>query len=120
MNEETQEFPFLTHVSLQGEDKLCLILNCDEKVVSYYDLDKIVFIEEKAKLLELGDIWWHESNRLLPINVFLRQDMMEFKKYIVTVNVKDIDIISGPETSLNNLTRKRIKKRQITLIKKTK
>ncbi len=116
----TDEFPFLTHISLQGGEKLCLIQNSDEKILSYYDLDSIVIKEEKARLLELGDTWWHESNRLLPINIFLREEMTRYKPFLRTVNKKDVEVISGPCTSLNNLIRKRVKKRQITLVRKPK
>jgi hypothetical protein len=115
-----EEFPFLTLIRYQDTEKLCLVLNSDEKVLSYYDLDKIIMKEKKAKLLELGDTWWNESNRILPISVFLRDEMREFKKYIVTINLKDVEVISGPQTSLLNLVRKRVKKRQITLVKKVK
>jgi hypothetical protein len=92
----------------------------DDKVLSYYDLDFMGTNEEKAALLALGEVWWYESNRLLPINIFLRDDMLPFKKFIRTVNMKDITIISGPMTSLNNLVRRRIKKNTITLVKRVK
>lgn len=115
-----EDFPFLTHIRYQDTEKLCLVLNSDEKVLSYYDLDKITLKEEKAKLLELGDTWWNESNRILPISVFLRDEMKMYKPYIVTINLKDVEVVSGPQTSLLNLVRKRVKKRQITLVKKIK
>ena len=115
-----EEFPFLTLIKHKETEKLCLVLNSDEKVLSYYDLGKIISKEKKARLLELGDTWWNESNRMLPISVFLREDMIEFRSFIVTINIKDVEVISGPQTSLLNLVRKRVKKRQITLVKKVK
>jgi len=103
-----------------GEEYICIILNADEKIMSFYDISKFRTKEEKETFIGLGDIWWHESNRLIPINIFLREEMKQFRDYLRTVNRKDVTIISGPCTSLNDLIRKRVKKRQITLIKRTK
>lgn len=117
---EEHNLPFLTHISHLGDEYLCIILNADEKILSFYDISSFKTKEERSTFIELGDIWWHESNRLLPINIFLREEMKPFRDYLRTVNRKDVTIISGPCTSLNDLIRKRVKKRQITLVKRAK
>ena len=117
---ESNTLPFLSHISHLGEEYLCIILNADEKILSFYDIERIRTPEDKATFLKLGDVWWHESNRLLPINIFLREEMKKFRECLRTVNRKDVNIISGPCTSLNDLIRKRVKKRQITLVKRIK
>lgn len=117
---EPHTLPFLSHISHLGEEYLCIILNADEKILSFYDIGRIRTQEDKEMFLKLGDVWWHESNRLLPINIFLREEMKKFRDCLRTVNRKDVNIVSGPCTSLNDLIRKRVKKRQITLVKRIK
>ena len=74
--------------------------------------------EEKAKLIELGEIWWWESNRMLPINIFLRKEMGAFKHIQRTMNSKDVKVTHGPTVNLNKLTVKRIKRKSVQLLKK--
>ena len=74
--------------------------------------------EEKQRLLELGSIWWWESNRMIPINIFLREDMKDFNHCLLTMNSKDVKVTIGPVTNINNLTVKRIKRKSVQLIRK--
>lgn len=120
MSEEIQqELPFLSCVRHHGEEHICIILNYDDKIMSYYDFNSIRTPEEKQHFLKLGDLWWYESNRLLPINIFLPYKMNVFRYCIRTVSIKEIEIVFGPATSLNNLLKKRVKKRQIQLVRHT-
>jgi hypothetical protein len=117
--EQIQEsFPFLSGVR-KGEDEfICIIQNADDKIMSFYDFEAIVDEHERQLFLEFGEIWWWESNRQLPINIFLQGQMDSFKFCLRTINLKDVDILFGPVTSLNDLFKKRIKRRQIQLVKK--
>lgn len=114
----SEKFPFLSIIKYQDEETLCIIQNHDEKVMSFYDLTRIKSKETRKKLLDLGDIWWWESNRILPINIFLPDAMKEFQPFLVTVSMKDVEVLLGPVTSLSNLLTKRIKRRQIQLVRK--
>jgi len=113
-----EQFPFLSCVRAAETEFVCIIQNADDKILSFYDFNSINDVNEKNLFLELGEIWWHESNRILPINIFLKGEMEPYKSYIRTVQVKNTDIVFGPITSLNNLFQKRIKRRQIQLVKK--
>ena len=73
--------------------------------------------EEKTYFLKLADTWWWESNRLIPINVFLKIDW-PFKFAVKTMNSKDVDIKFGPHVSLRDISPKRTKRRSITLVRK--
>ena len=112
------DFPFLSGVLHQEREYIGIIQNHDDKIMSFYDFNCIKTSKEKKLFLEYGDIWWWESNRLLPIHIFLTERMRPFRYCLKTVNMKDVDVQFGPITSLNNLMKKRIKKRQIQLIKK--
>jgi hypothetical protein len=72
----------------------------------------------KQRFLNLGDEWWWESNRTIPINIFFNREFDIFKKYIKSFNTKDTEIVFGPATSLNNVQKKRIIRRNISLVKK--
>lgn len=113
-----EQFPYLSCVRAAEIEFVCIIQNADDKILSFYDFNSIGDPNEKQLFLELGEIWWHESNRILPINIFLQGQMEPYKPYIRTVQIKNIDILFGPITSLNNLFQKRIKRRQIQLVKK--
>ena len=47
---------------------------------------------DKMKFLKCGEIWWYESNRKLPINIFLKGDFKYFRSTLVSLNSKDVKI----------------------------
>jgi hypothetical protein len=76
--------------------------------------------EAKKQFLEMGEAWWWESNRLIPINIFLKQEMAKFKYAIMTMNSKDVRIVEGPCVNLGNLSVKRVKRKNVQLVRKVK
>jgi len=113
-----EKFPFLSGLRCQNHEYIGIIQNSDDKIISFYDYESIRSPEEKLLFLELGETWWWESNRLLPINIFLQGQMQQFRYCMKTVVNKDVEIMFGSVTSLNNIMKKRIKKRQIQLIRR--
>jgi hypothetical protein len=85
-----------------------------------YDYSALKTEEEKTRFLEMGDIWWWESNRMIPINIFLNKEMHSFKYIIKNLSSKDVKVLFGPVTSLNDIIVKRVKRRSITLVRRTK
>jgi hypothetical protein len=118
LDEIKEKFPFLSGLRCQNHEFIGIIQNSDDKILSFYDYESIRTSEEKKSFLELGEIWWWESNRLLPINIFLQGQMLGYRYCLKTMVNKDVEIMFGSVTSLNNIMRKRIKKRQIQLIRK--
>lgn len=112
-----QEYPFLSCIRSGATEYVCIIQNTDDKVMSFYDLSS-VNPDERRLFLEFGEMWWWESNRQLPINIFLHGQMDIFRYCLRTINVKDVEVLFGPITSLNELFKKRVKRRQIQLIKR--
>jgi hypothetical protein len=119
LDEIKEKFPFLSGIRCQTHEYIGIIQNSDDKIISFYDFEAIRTPEEKIKFIELGETWWWESNRLMPINIFLQGQMAPFRYCIKTVVNKDVEIMFGSLTSLNNIMKKRIKKRQIQLIRKS-
>jgi len=110
-----EKFPFLTLCRLKDvESFIGIILNKTKSFTSIYSLYDIKK-EHKAKFLELGEIWWFESNRKLPISIFLKEDIKLFKYVLRNFPTKDLEIMIGPVTCLSDLADKRIKRKLITL-----
>lgn len=117
LEEIKEKFPFLSGIRCQTNEYIGIIQNSDDRIISFYDYEVIKSAEEKALFLELGDTWWWESNRILPINIFLQGQMQQFRYCLKTVVNKDVEVMFGTTTSLNNIMKKRIKKRQIQLLR---
>lgn len=114
----SENHPFITVCSYAGQDYVGIIQNRDDMVTTIYDYGSIVEPVVKQKFLELGDIWWWESNRLVPINLFLKDDWSIFKPYLRTFNNKSLVVVHGPICSMNELSKRRSKRRSITLVKR--
>ncbi len=119
LTEHLQEhLPFISVLHYGTEEYVGIIINQDQYVTSFYDLGILRTPEEQARLLELGEVWWWESNRQMPINIFLRTEIAEFKFAIKTFNSKDVRVILGPIVNLSNLSLKRVKRKNVQLVRK--
>lgn len=123
MNEEffkklSDNHPFITICSYSNQDYVGIIQNRDDTVTTMYDYGAITQAELRAKFLELGEIWWWESNRSIPINIFLKDEWGIFKPYVKTFNNKGLQVIHGPVVSMSDFSKKRSKRRSITLVKR--
>ena len=121
LTKEIQEkFPFLSVVQYGGNEYIGIIINQDQWVTSMYVYTDIRSAQEQENFLELGEVWWWESNRMIPINIFLRKELDVFKYCIITMNSKDVQVTIGPAVNLNNLSVKRVKRKNVQLIKRPK
>lgn len=114
-----ENFPFISVITHVNQEYVGIIINQDAQVTSIYDYSAIRTDAEKAKFLELGEAWWWESNRQIPINIFLLKEISEFRYAIKNFSTKDVKVLFGPCTSLNDIIVKRIKRKSITLIRKS-
>lgn len=113
-----ENYPFISVLTHVDKEYVGIIINQDSAVTSFYDYAAIRSEEEKTRLLELGEIWWWESNRQIPINIFLNKEIIEFRYVIKNVNTKDVKVLIGPCTSLNDIITKRVKRKSITLVRR--
>lgn len=114
----SENHPFITVCTYANLEYVGIVQNRDDTVTTFYDYGSIVNQELKTMFLELGDNWWWESNRLIPINIFLKEDWAVFRPYLKTFNNKGLEILHGPTTSMSELAKKRIKRKSITLVKR--
>jgi len=115
-----ENFPFISVVTYGGNEYIGIIINQDSTVTSMYVFTDLRTEVEQKLFLELGDVWWWESNRLIPINIFLRKEMDQFRYTIMTMNSKDVKVSIGPCVNLNNLAIKRVKRKNVQLVRKPK
>jgi len=114
----TEKYPFITLCVYANAEYVGVVQNRDDTVTTIYDFGSIPSQEDKMKFLELATTWWWESNRSIPINIFLRAEWEQFRYTIRTFVNKDLVILHGPACSLSDITNKKIKRRSITLVRR--
>ena len=112
------KFPFLSLIQKGDLEYVGIVQNQDSNVISFYDYGRLMMPQDKIKFLKCGEIWWHESNRKLPINIFLKGDFRYFRTILVTLNTKDVKIVEGPTVKLSEISKKRVKRRTIQLVRR--
>jgi hypothetical protein len=114
----TEKYPFITLCVYATTEYVGIIQNQDASITTIYDFGSIQDVGIKKRFLELANIWWWESNRSIPINIFLKGEWDEFRPYLRTLNSKDLEIIHGPVCSLIDIARKKSKRKSITLVRR--
>jgi hypothetical protein len=112
------QYPFLSYLTYGGNDYLGIIQNHDDVITTIYDYSLLNTTEQKLHFLELAESWWWESNRLIPINVFLKHEWSMFRGILKTFSSKDVKIKYGPYLSLKEIAQKRSKRKAITLVRR--
>lgn len=110
-------YPFVSCVKSNDIEYVGIVINFDNFVTSIYDISVIRSEDERKIFLEMGEIWWWESNRKIPINIFLKSEMQLFRYAIKTFNSKDIELVFGPSVNLSEIAEKRIKRKSIQLVR---
>ena len=113
-----EQFPFMCLVRYSDQELVGIIQNSDQHVVTMYVYNYLKGEEDKREFISAGEEWWWGSNRLLPINIVIKESMRKFNYVLHTYSQKDFDMLYGQMTSLTNVITKRTKRRQISLIKK--
>ena len=113
-----KDFPFISVVTYGGNEYVGIIANQDQYVTSMYVFTMLKTDQDKKRFLELGDSWWWESNRMIPINIFLRTDISPYSYALMTMNSKDVKVSIGPCVNLNALIIKRVKRKSVQLMRK--
>jgi hypothetical protein len=114
----SKNHPFITVCSYAGQDYVGIVQNRDDIVTTIYDYGAILDQVLRDRFLELGDTWWWESNRLVPINMFLKEEWAIFRPYLRTFNNKSLTVVHGPACSMLELAKRKSKRKSITLVKR--
>ena len=110
-----ETYPFLSIIRINKEG---IIQNCDQKIISMYCYD-FVPKEIQSLFLEYGKNWWWESNRKLPINMFIGKQFSVFTEALRSYSLKETEILHGPVTKLSDLlANKKIRRKTVQLLRK--
>jgi len=114
----TEKYPFITLCLYANQEYVGVVQNRDDVVTTIYDFGIVKNQEDKVLFLELAATWWWESNRSIPINIFLRRDWDQFRGTLRTFINKDLEILHGPTCSLLDIAHKKSKRKSITLVRR--
>jgi len=114
----TEKYPFITLCVYANAEYVGIVQNRDDSVTTIYDFGAVQDQSDKMEFLELANTWWWESNRSIPINIFLRKDWEKFRGTLRTFVNKDLEILHGPVCSLMDIARKKSKRKSITLVRR--
>jgi hypothetical protein len=115
---QLEKFPFLTLGRYLDQEYLGIVGNSDNQITSMYVYNLLHDEEAKKLFLQLGDEWWWETNRQMPINVTLKDRWSVFRPILKSFISSDFEILHGPCVSLDTVMVKRVKRRQIQLVRK--
>ena len=113
-----EKYPFITLCVYASTEYVGIIQNQDDAITTIYDFGAIANADLKRHFLELANVWWWESNRSVPINIFLKGDWDIFRPYLKTFTNKDLEVLHGPVCSLSEMARKKSKRKSITLVRR--
>ena len=113
-----EKYPFITLCRYATTEYVGIIQNQDEAITTIYDFGAIQDVAAKRVFLALANTWWWESNRTIPINIFLKGEWDQFRPYVRTFTNRDLVILHGPVCSLAEMSRRRSKRKSITLVRR--
>jgi hypothetical protein len=112
------KYPFITLCVYSNMEYVGIVQNRDDVITTIYDFGIIQDPDQKRRYIDLANTWWWESNRSIPINIFLRGEWEEFRLCLRTFVNKDLEILYGPVCSLNDIARRKGKRKSITLVRR--
>lgn len=112
------KYPFITLCIYASNEYVGIVQNRDDAITTIYDFGAVQDQDLKRRFIDLANTWWWESNRSIPINIFLRGEWDTFRPTLRTFANKDLEILYGPICSLNDIARKKSKRKSITLVRR--
>lgn len=116
MNEH-KTYPCVTVIEHDGQIYYGIIKIKSKQYITLYCFDSMNENLQEDLLL-LANNWWWQSNRTIPISLFMCDEMVKFEPYTKRFDTPSVKVLSGPVISLSDLPTKRIKRRNIVLKKK--
>ena len=113
-----EQCPFLSYGKLNENQYLGVVQNCDAQLISIYDLNAIPSKELRQDFLLCAETWWWELNWQVPINIFLKDRFRPYRPFLKHFSRKDFVLIAGPIVSLQETIARRVRKRQVMLVRR--
>ena len=87
-----KRFPFLSIIKAGEKEYVGIIQQSDTAFIMFYDYSLIKDKKLKETFISLGETWWWESNRRIPITLFLHNQMKEFYPYLTVLAAKNVKV----------------------------
>lgn len=113
-----EKYPFFAIVRYSDQEYICIVQNQDSDVTTIYDYGALKTDEHRATFVMLADQWWWESNRMIPINIFLKHEWTQFRYAAKTLLTKEVKIVAGHAVKLTDLASKRTKRKMVQLVRR--
>ena len=113
-----ERYPFFALIRYGEQEYVCIIQNQDSDVTTIYDYRSLKTEEHRIDFIELAEQWWWESNRMIPINIFLKDDWAKFRYAVKTLLSKEVAVMAGHTVRLADLAAKRTKRKMVQLVRK--
>lgn len=118
LDQMLDQFPFIAClVTEKGGEVVGIVQNVDQSFVNIYEYDRIRSQDSRRRFLELGERWWYESNRIIPVNVFIGRKFDEFQQVLIGHSRKSITESAGHCVNLHETYGRRVKKRRVELVR---
>lgn len=95
-NDLKNSFPFLTYGIFNNEEYVGIIQNIKDNFLYIYLFNLIKSYELKKNFLLLGNKWWWESDRKIPIGIFFKKEFEIYKDCLRIFSLKKFKIIYSP------------------------
>jgi hypothetical protein len=113
-----EKYPFFAVIKYADKEYVCIIQNCDPDVTTIYDWAALKTDSHRTMFIDLAEQWWWESNRLVPINIFLKRDWNVFQYVSKTLITKELSVVAGHTVKLQDLAIKRTKRKMVQLVRR--
>jgi hypothetical protein len=113
-----ERYPFFALIRYGETEYVCIIQNQDSDVTTIYDYRSLKTEEHRIDFITLAEQWWWESNRMIPINIFLKDDWSQFRYAVKTLLSKEVSLVAGHTVRLADLAAKRTKRKMVQLVRK--
>lgn len=111
---EHKTYPFITVIEHNERIYYGIIKIKSKQYISLYCFQEMSAVDQEA-LFGLGKQWWWQSNRMIPISLYMQGEMDKYEKYVKRFNTDSVKLITGPLISLSDLPTKRVKRRNLAL-----
>lgn len=113
-----EKYPFFALIRYGDQEYIGIVQNQDSDVTTIYDYRSLKTDQHRVDFLLLAEQWWWESSRLIPINIFLKNEWHQFRYCAKTLLSKEVEIVAGHTVRLSDLASKRTKRKMVQLIRK--
>ena len=118
LEEFLERYPFFALIRYGDQEYVCIIQNQDSDVTTIYDYRTLKTEQHRLDFVSLAEQWWWESNRMIPINIFLKEDWAQFRYAVKTLLSKEVVVMAGHTVRLGDLASKRTKRKMVQLVRK--